>query len=398
MSRLRRPAAREDGQAFVIVIVCLIVMLGLCAAVIDIGHAYLAQRRLQSSVDAAALAGAQALPDVGTAGNLVDQYGADGSNAPDGVDDVQMTMSTKCIASAPGCSPYNALVVKETGSVPTTFGKIFGISSIGVHASATACSPCSSVPLDIMLVLDRTGSMCQFPDGSPDPNCTDMENARSGLQTFLGILDPSLDRVGLAVLPPAKTSSCPYTSGSYTGPSDDYLLVPLSSGYSSGGVLNPSSPLVNAIDCVKASGSTSYASALEAAQAELVKDGRPGVQKIIVFETDGAANTGPSSYPSTSEYRAQPCQQGVDSAATIKATGTLVYSIGYDLGADRGGCQNANGSAEQPFISPETAVQEIASPNDFYNQPTPADMSDIYSQVASDLLAGTSRLIPDSSS
>ena len=45
----------------------MVVMLGFCALCLDVGHAYLAQRRLQASVDAAALAGAQELPDIASA-------------------------------------------------------------------------------------------------------------------------------------------------------------------------------------------------------------------------------------------------------------------------------------------------------------------------------------------
>jgi von Willebrand factor type A domain/Putative Flp pilus-assembly TadE/G-like len=383
----------ERGQSLVIVVVFLIVLLGISALVLDVGHAYLAQRRLQASVDAAALAGADGLPTVAGATALANSYGAGGSNAPEGLDDVQMSVSTSCIASAPGCAPANAVSVTESASVPTIFAKIVGISSFNVHASATACSPCGSRPLDIMLVLDRTGSMCTTDTGADDhPECTDMENARSGLLAFLGIMDPSLDHIGFAVLPPAasQTDVCPFTAGPYTSPNDNYVLVPLTNNYSS---------LTTAINCVQPNGSTSYANALESAQAELVKDGRPGVQKVIVFMSDGAANTGPTSYPQTSPYRATPCHQGIASSQAIQAAGTIVYSIGYDVGHDI--CQGLNKNAqgkyvqgpEQPAISAAQALQGIATSGDYYSQPTAADMAPIFSRIADDILSGTSRLV-----
>ena len=195
----------EDGQALIIIVLFLIVLLGFCALCLDVGHAYLAQRRLQSSVDAAALAGAQELPNVADATTWANNYGSGGSNDPDGLDSVTMTVSTKCIASIPGCSPANAVVVKETGVVKTSFAKLFGVPDFTVHASATACSPCGEKPLDVMLVLDRTGSMCTDAAGKPDPACTDMENARNGMRTFLSFMNPALDHVGLAVLPPATS-------------------------------------------------------------------------------------------------------------------------------------------------------------------------------------------------
>ena len=186
-------------------------------------------------------------------------------------------------------------------SINTTFAKLLGVPTITVHASATACSPCGEKPLDVMLVLDRTGSMCTNSAGQPDPACTDMENARAGMKTFLGLMNPALDHVGLAVLPPASSmaTKCdkPPNTASYDDPTAPYVLVPLSSDYKTGTDLNTASNLVSTINCVQANGNTAYANAIDAAQAEIVKDGRPGTIKIIVLLSDGAANTGPLYYP-----------------------------------------------------------------------------------------------------
>ncbi len=56
----------------------------------------------------------------------------------------------------------NGIIVTSKSDVPTWFGRIIGISKMKVSAKATACSPCAVKPLDIMIVLDRTGSMCQI--------------------------------------------------------------------------------------------------------------------------------------------------------------------------------------------------------------------------------------------
>jgi Flp pilus assembly protein TadG len=61
-----RPTARtrESGQVVVLLLLAfLVVLLGMAAMAIDVGSWYRADRALQSSVDAAALAAAQALPD-----------------------------------------------------------------------------------------------------------------------------------------------------------------------------------------------------------------------------------------------------------------------------------------------------------------------------------------------
>ena len=101
---MRTRLRNEQGQTLIITVMFLVILLGFCALVLDVGHAYLAQRRLQSSVDAAALAGADSLPDLAAANASANQYGQGGSNTPNGVDNVQMAVSMKCLTGVPGCS------------------------------------------------------------------------------------------------------------------------------------------------------------------------------------------------------------------------------------------------------------------------------------------------------
>lgn len=382
----------------------LVVLLGFAAFAIDVGQAYFVKRHLQASADAAALAGAQELPDISSATGVARTFGADGKNPPQGEPtDVQMDISTRCIKSAPGCSPANAVVVKESSNVKTHFAGLFGIDSFSVRAQATACSPCGSKPLDVMLVLDRTGSMCQGPGGSAD--CTDLKNAQDGMKTFLGLMDPDLDHVGLAVLPPAPDTTRSGRCGdptSYSSRTAAYVVVPLSDDYLLDGKLNTGSDLVSTIDCVQGKGSTAYAVALEQAQAELDRSGRPGVQKVMVFLSDGAANTGPQylpEYPPNSPYRTTPCHQGVDSAHSIAGSGTIVYSIGYDVEGDI--CQGFDPvlkktGPELPAISAEDALRGIASePDNYYAKPDPGQLNTIFTRIAADILHGSSKLVDD---
>jgi hypothetical protein len=389
----------------VFVLLSLLVFLGMAGFVIDIGYAYFAQRSLQASADAAALAGAQELPDPSAAATVAKQYGGeDGAkNEKDSVQSVTTTVTTKCLSSAPGCDPVNAVVVEEKAEVGTIFAKVLGIDSFDVDVRSVACSPCGAKPLDIMLVLDRTGSMCQDHWGNSDPSCADLNNARNGMKTFLGLLDPTTDWVGLAVFPPATSLSAKCNtpaSSNYDSTSSKYVIVPLSNNYKVNGVLNTSSNLVSTINCQKGGGTTSYANAIENAKAQLNASGRPDVQDVIVFLSDGAANTGPAYYSSTSPYRRQPCHQGVTSAGASKAAGTLVFSIGYDLNALNGGankCQSYTGADESPAITAYQALQQIASdPEAFYNQPNPGQLNTIFTRVAADISRPAARLVDDS--
>jgi len=59
MARLKN----ERGQAFVVMTLSLAVIIGMAALALDVGHWFRDKRRLQGTSDAAALAGAQQLPD-----------------------------------------------------------------------------------------------------------------------------------------------------------------------------------------------------------------------------------------------------------------------------------------------------------------------------------------------
>jgi hypothetical protein len=399
--------SREQGQVLVLALIFIVVvLLGMAAMVIDVGYAYYAHRSLQSSADASALAGAQELPDSATAQLVANSYGGQpgGKNAQGNIPGITTTVTTRCLATIPGCNPVNAVVVTERAArVPTIFAKLLGIDHFDIRVKATACSPCGIKPLDIMLVLDRTGSMCQDHNGNYDPNCTDLNNAKAGMRTFLSYMDSSLQHVGLAVLPPATSvgnrCATPQTAN-YNSRSSPYTVVPLASDFTQNGQLNLNSNLVQTINCVRGNGATAYANALEAAQTELDAHGRPDAPDIIVFLSDGAANTGPTYYSTNSPYRKQPCHQGVWSAGPIKNRGTLIYSIGYDLNAQNGGanvCTSYTGANESPSITAYSAIQQIASrPDTFYNQPSPGELRTIFGQIAADIGHGSSALIDNS--
>jgi Putative Flp pilus-assembly TadE/G-like/von Willebrand factor type A domain len=394
----------ERGQVIVLLVVVLVVLLGSAALVVDVGRAYLIKRHLQASADAAATAGALELPDQAAAETFAANYsGRDGArNDNDKLPAVTTNVTTKCLSFAP-CSPVNTVVVEQTTKVPTLFARVLGIDEFTISAKATACSPCSSRPLDIMLVLDRTGSMCQDSNGNSQSGCPDLQNARAGLLEFVHYMDPAMHKIGFTVFPPATSGSARCNtpaSSNYNSTSAVYNVVQLSSDYKIGDDLNTSSRLVSTINCQQGGGTTAYANAIENAQAELQSSrGRSGVQNVIIMFSDGAANTGPTYYSTTSPYRRRPCAQGVSSAAAAKSAGTLIYTIGYDLDAMGGGanrCQSYTGALESPTITAYTALQQMATNIEtFFNQPNPGDLTRIYTEIAAEI--GGTRIIPDDS-
>jgi Flp pilus assembly protein TadG len=392
-----------SGQTLPLVVVFLLTLLLFCGAVIDIGNAYRVKQALQASADAAAAAGAGNLPNTGAANTAAHNLSAENSskNKIAGVPNVSANITLDCSTSPNFCNPANTVHVTETANIPTYFLRLIGINSITESVHAQACSPCGGLPLDVMIVLDRTGSM----QGSK------LTNAKNGILSFLDGMDPTIDNVGLVVLPPATSTSQACSSNDdqlYQDTSPAYLLVGLSNSYANSlGDLNDSSPLVSTVNCVQAKGGTAYTLAIDTAYQELQAHGRNGTQKVIVFLSDGAANFGPQYYPSTSSYLTNPCKSAVDQAATYKANKVLIYTIAYTT-SSTDYCYAAPGAKigtkvlqypgdyntykESPQISAVSAMQQIASPNNYYSNPNATSLTGIFTAISADIMAGHSRI------
>jgi Putative Flp pilus-assembly TadE/G-like len=120
---------RQSGQATVITVIFMTVLIAMAAAVLDIGSWYRADRALQATVDAAALAGAQALPENPAEAELLAlQYAEkNGGN----VDVTEIKLSTTNFG-------VDTITVDAKAPAPGFFSRIFGIDSVTVGAKATA--------------------------------------------------------------------------------------------------------------------------------------------------------------------------------------------------------------------------------------------------------------------
>ena len=117
----------ERGQATVLTVIFVIALLGAMGLVLDVGAWFREQRAAQSAADAAALAGAQALPEsTGTSSAYASDYLArNGGGAG------EFTFSR-------GRVDNDTVTVKVTRPAESVFAKLFGIESVEVHASASA--------------------------------------------------------------------------------------------------------------------------------------------------------------------------------------------------------------------------------------------------------------------
>jgi hypothetical protein len=113
----------------VLSLVFLTVLLGMAAAVIDVGAWYRAHRQTQATADATALAGAQELPaNPGGASSLaLDYAGRNGG----GVRGEDVTISSDNFAN-------DTIHVTARRTVPGFFSKLFGINSVTARSTAKA--------------------------------------------------------------------------------------------------------------------------------------------------------------------------------------------------------------------------------------------------------------------
>ena len=127
----------ERGQVMVLTALFMVVMVAMTAFVVDVGSWFRAQRATQSTVDAAALAGAQALPaDPAAASSLAISYGDKNGG---GVAGANITFDSKY-------APNDTIRITTKKDAPGFFSSVFGLGSVsvGAHASAVSGVPTSA--------------------------------------------------------------------------------------------------------------------------------------------------------------------------------------------------------------------------------------------------------------
>lgn len=173
----------ESGQAVLVTVLFLVVLCGAVALVIDVGAWYREQRQAQATADAAALAGAQALPtDPSQAMTLAQQYASSNGG---GVKASDITFQN-------ANEPNDTIVVDAARTSPGFFSRIFSIANVTVRATASARA---GVPEQVLgaapIVVNKA-----HPDLS-GPGCpcfkseTTLPLAKDGAPGAFGLVDLS---------------------------------------------------------------------------------------------------------------------------------------------------------------------------------------------------------------
>jgi Putative Flp pilus-assembly TadE/G-like len=129
MTRFLAAYRSERAQSLVLVLVFMTVLIGMAAAVLDVGSWYRADRKLQANADAAALAGAQELPESAAAAEARALAYADANDG--GLVAANVKFRKTVI-------PNDTIEVTAERPAPGFFAKLFGLDSVQVRAKAAA--------------------------------------------------------------------------------------------------------------------------------------------------------------------------------------------------------------------------------------------------------------------
>ncbi|MDA0353717.1 MAG: VWA domain-containing protein [Chloroflexi bacterium] len=292
----------ESGQVIVLMTGALITLLGMMGIVLDVGIHLEQRRQLQNAVDAAAHAGAQMLPNTAAAQSTADVYFD--ANRPSG------GPSTFTVAFP--TPDREQIEVIGSMELKYTILSLFGKDSATVSVRAVAGAQLT----DIVLSLDRSGSMCRDSHyltstcPAPPPAHEPMTSVKVAADGFSDLFEPGYTRVGLVSFATQAT-----------------LDLTASANFGSG------SALESAITNIYPSGSTNIGDAILRARNDVINgvNTRPDALKIIVLLSDGVPNRCAGGASCT---EAQAATYSRSQAQAAAAQGITIYTIGLGASAD----------------------------------------------------------------
>ncbi len=393
---MRRFLKNEGGQTAVIVMLTAGTMMALSGATVESGHIYYAYQQLVASTNAAALAGAQAMPNTTQAASNVTLYSAQSGqlNANSFLQNVAATptfvsssgvnssFNVACETATGASGGYNAVSVTQTAKVNLWFGGLIGIRSMNMSATAEAAMRGgTNTPWNIAVILDATPSM-DYQDNGVQCSGTQLSCAKEGIRTLLQDLYPcglnqtctssgstAVDSVTFFVFPAVTSTSASKdyscsgspTTVAYTFPNlpsttslpngDTYQTLTWANDYKS---TDTATSLNTSSDEVIAAGGKSrctgistrnewtyYPQAIYAAQAALVTEqaANPGSKNAIILLGDGDLNaTASNAYTTGGGLNSSPIAL-IATEGTLNGTGT---SSSNPAGTTNGVCHGYN--------------------------------------------------------
>lgn len=173
---------RQEGQVTVLVAIFMVVLVGMAGFVIDVGSWFRQQRASQSTVDSAALAGAQSLPgNTDAATTMATTYA--GENG--GVAGATVTFSSRY-------GPNDTITVQQSRPGTGFFSSALGIPTVTVRAHASAISALPSEVLGAApIAVDIHHPMLSGPGCPCFSAPTTLPLGKKGVPGAFGMIDLS---------------------------------------------------------------------------------------------------------------------------------------------------------------------------------------------------------------
>ena len=217
------------------------------------------------------------------------------------------------------------------------------LTTLSVMSSTSNTTVTQSMPLDIVLVLDVSGSM-DDPMGSTD-STKRIDALKTAAGSFIdtiakqneGLSAEKQHQVAIVKFAGDENNwvgNGKYRDGGYTY---NYTQVMKRLSVCNSGSSSSFKDTVNKID---PSGPTRADNGMKLAQLELKTYGRANAKKIVVFFTDGKPT-------SRSDFDPTVASNAVSTAKAMKDSGTTIYTIGIFAGANPKADPTKNGTSDE---------------------------------------------------
>ena len=280
------------------------------------------------------------------------------------------------------------------GTMTIEKGESDFLTSLSAISSTSNLTMTSSTPLDIVLVLDASGSM---DDSMGNRDSTKRIDAlKDAANAFVdeiakaneGVSDANQQHrvavVKFAGNGTERIGNDTYRSGGYKYNYSQRMLGLTACTQDGKGTIT------SRINAIEPAGATRADEGMSQAKKALDDNPRPGAKKVVVFFTDGTPTT-------RSDFSESVANSAVSTAKALKDGGTTIYTVGIQNGAnpsvdpDSWGATKENKflhavSSNYPAATEYDELGARATDSDFYKTATNADdLKDVFSGISQDI-------------
>lgn len=265
------------------------------------------------------------------------------------------------------------------------------LTSLSAISSTSNLTMTSSTPLDIVLVLDASGSMKENMGWS---GTTKMDALKAAANAFVdeiakaneGIDDPTMQHRVSVVKFASDSTDRVGNDFTYSGYNYSQRMIGLTACTQDG-----KGTITSQINALWPSGATRADYGMSQAQKAL-NDARPGAKTVVVFFTDGTPTKSDS-------FSKSVANSAVSTAKALKDGGTTIYTVGIQSGANPSAdpnnwtTTNENKflhavSSNYPAATEYDELGARATDSDFYKTATNADdLKDVFSGISQDIVS-----------